>query len=119
MFRSLAFNLFFYSLTIVTGLVGIVLVLIPTPVLLRGLLHGWARAVVWGMRWIGGMKVEIRGRKNIPAHGPALLANKHHSESDGIFLAANIRGIAFVAMEQLFRLPLIGTILHRLQMIRV
>jgi len=38
MIRSLAFNLFFYSLTIVTGLIGIVLVPIPTPVLLRGLL---------------------------------------------------------------------------------
>jgi len=119
MFRSLAFNLFFYSLTIVTGLVGIVLVPIPTPVLLRGLLHGWARVVVWGMRWIGGMKVEIRGRENLPTKGPALLANKHHSESDGIFLAAEIRGIAFVAMQELFRYPLIGAILYRLQMIRV
>jgi len=119
MIRSLAFNLFFYSLTIVTGLVGIVLVPIPTPVLLRGLLHGWARVVVWGMRWIAGMKVEIRGRENLPTKGPALLANKHHSESDGIILAANIPGIAFVAMQELFRLPVIGTILYRLQMIRV
>jgi 1-acyl-sn-glycerol-3-phosphate acyltransferase len=119
MIRSFAFNLFFYSLTVVTGLVGIVLVPIPTPVVLRGLLHWWARIVVWAMRWIGGMQVEIRGPANLPIEGPALLANKHHSESDGIFLAANIRGIAFVAMQELFRLPVIGTILYRLQMIRV
>lgn len=119
MIRSLAFNLFFYVFTLLVALVGIVLVPIPTPVVLRGLLHWWARAVVWGMRWIGGMKVEIRGRTNIPARGPALLANKHHSESDGIFLAAEIPGIAFVAMQELFRYPLIGAILYRLQMIRV
>jgi 1-acyl-sn-glycerol-3-phosphate acyltransferase len=119
MVRSFAFNVYFYLLTFLAAVVGIVLAPIPTPVLLRGLLHRWARAVVWGAGWIGGMKVEIRGRENLAARGPALLANKHHSESDGIFLAANIHGIAFVAMEELFRLPLIGTILYRLQMIRV
>jgi 1-acyl-sn-glycerol-3-phosphate acyltransferase len=119
MIRSLTFNLFFYVFTLLTALVGIILVPIPTPVLLRGLLHHWARAVVWGARWIGGMKVEIRGLDNLPAAGPALLANKHQSESDGIFLAANIPGITFVAMQELFRYPLIGAILYRLQMIRV
>src|SRR5258708_31660629 len=119
MIRSLAFNCFFYAFTLLTALAGVVLVPIPTPVLLRGLLHHWARAVVWGARWIGGMKVEIRGRENLPATGPTLLANKHQSESDGIFLAANIPGIAFVAIRELFRYPVIGTILYRLQMIRV
>lgn len=119
MLRSLAFNIFFYAFTLLTSLVGIVLVPIPTPVVLRGLLHWWARAVVWGMRWIGGMKVEIRGLANLPARGPALLANKHHAESDGIVLAAVIPDITFVAMQELFRLPVIGAILYRLQMIRV
>jgi len=85
MIRSLAFNLFFYGFTLLTAVVGIILVPIPTPVLLRGLLRYWARVVVWAMRWIAGMKVEIRGRANIPARGPALLAGKHHSECDGIF----------------------------------
>ena len=54
-----------------------------------------------------------------PPRGPVLLANKHHSECDGILLAARIPGIAFVAMQELFRYPLIGAILYRLQMIRV
>src|SRR5438045_1707079 len=119
MIRSLAFNLYFYTLTVLAALLGIVLVPIPTPVLLRGLLHRYARAVMWGMRWIGGMKVELRGREYLPKRGPALLACKHHSEVDGILLAAEIPGIAFVAMQELFRLPLIGAILYRLQMIRV
>lgn len=119
MIRSIAFNLYFYLGTLLVAVTGILLVPIPTPVLLRGLLFHWARAVVWGMRWIGGMKIEFRGLEHLPASGPALLANKHHSESDGILLAARIRGIAFVAMQELFRYPLIGAILYRLQMIRV
>jgi 1-acyl-sn-glycerol-3-phosphate acyltransferase len=116
MIRSLAFNLFFYGFTLLAAVVGVILVPIPTPVILRGLLHSWARTIVWSARWIGGMRVEIRGRENLPAAGPVLLANKHQSESDGIFLAANI---AFVAMQELFRYPVIGAILYRLQMIRV
>src|SRR5258708_39624329 len=111
MIRSLAFNLFFYGFTLLAAIIGVILVPIPTPVLLRGLLHSWARAIVWGARWIGGMKVEIRGRDHFPAAGPALLANKHQSESDGIFLAANIPGIAFGAMRELFRYPVIGRVL--------
>jgi len=119
MIRSTSFNLYFYALTFLVALVGIVLVPIPTPVLLRGLLHRWAQAVVWGMRWIGGMKVEVRGREFLPKKGPVLLANKHHAEVDGVLLAALIPGIAFVAMQELFKLPVIGAILYRLQMIRV
>jgi 1-acyl-sn-glycerol-3-phosphate acyltransferase len=117
MIRSWAFNLYFHALTAVAAVLGILLVPLPTPVLLRGLLHRYARAVRWGMGRIGGMVVEVRGQP--PAQGPALLACKHHSEVDGFLLAARFPDIAFVAMEELFRLPLIGTILHRLQMIRV
>ena len=119
MIRSTTFNLYFYTLTVLTALLGIVLVPIPTPLLLRALLHRYARAVVWGMRWIGGMKIEVRGREYLPKRGPALLAGKHQAEVDGILLAAEIPGIAFVAMQELFRLPVIGAILYRLQMIRV
>ena len=117
--RSLAFNVFFYGLTLIYAVVGILLVPIPSPRPLRGLLHNWARVVHWGMRAIGGMEVEIRGREHLPAKGPVLMAMKHQSESDGITLAAVIPGIAFVAMQELFRYPLIGAILYRLQMIRV
>ena len=119
MIRSFAFNLYFYTLTVLAALLGIVLVPIPGPALLRGLLHRYAQAVVWGMRWIGGMKVEVRGREYLPRPGPALLACKHQGEVDGILLAAEIPGIAFVAMQELFRMPVIGAILYRLQMIRV
>ena len=119
MVRSTAFNLYFYTLTVLAALLGIALVPVPGPRLLRGLLHRYARAAVWGVRWIGDMKIEVRGRQYLPEHGPALLDAKHHAEVDGIVLAAEIPGIAFVAMQELFRLPVIGTVLYRLQMIRV
>ncbi|MBM3643427.1 MAG: 1-acyl-sn-glycerol-3-phosphate acyltransferase [Alphaproteobacteria bacterium] len=117
--RSLAFNVFFYGGTLVFAVAGILLLPIPSPGPLRGILRGWARTMVWAMRWIGGMAEEVRDFDRLPARGPALIAMKHQSESDGISLAALIPGIAFVAMQELFRYPLVGAILYRLQMIRV
>ena len=119
MIRSTAFNLYAYTLTLLAALAGIVLAPIPSPRPLRALLHGYARAIRWGMRWIGGMTVEVRGRQHLPKEGPALLSCKHHAEVDGILLAAEIHGIALVAMQELFKLPIVGTILYRLEMIRV
>jgi 1-acyl-sn-glycerol-3-phosphate acyltransferase len=119
MIRSTAFNLYAYTLTLLAALVGIVLAPIPSPRPLRALLQGYARAIRWGMRWIGGMTVEVRGRQYLPKEGPALLSCKHHAEVDGILLAADIPGIALVAMHELFKLPIVGTILYRLEMIRV
>ena len=117
--RSLAFNLYFYLWTALAAVTGVILLPIPSPRPLRWLLHAWGRGVVWGMRTIGSMRVEIRGREHLPARGPWLIANKHQSEADGIVLAAEIPGIAFVAMQELFSYPLIGWILYRLEMIRV
>ena len=82
MIRSFAFNLYFYALTLLAALIGIVLVPIPTPVLLRGLLHS-----LGARRRLGhalDRRHEGRGprpREYLPTQGPALLANKHHSES--------------------------------------
>ena len=85
MIRSLAFNAFFYLGTLIAAVIGIVLVPIPTPVLLRALLHHWARAIVWGMRWIGGMKVETRGLENLPMTGPVLLAASTTANATAFF----------------------------------
>ncbi len=105
MIRSLAFNLYFYVGTLIAAILGILMVPIPTPVLLRGLLHHWARAVVWGMRWIGGMKVEVRGRAEPAEAGPGAAGQQApQPKVDGILLAALIPGIAFVAMQELFRI---------------
>ena len=117
--RSLCFNVFFYLWTAVVALFGVLLLPIPSAGPLRALLQNYGRGVLWGMRVIGGMHVTLRNFDNLPRHGPCLMANKHHSECDGIVLAAYIPGIAFVAMQELFSYPLIGWILYRLEMIRV
>jgi 1-acyl-sn-glycerol-3-phosphate acyltransferase len=117
--RSLAFNLFFYGFTVVFALFLILLTVIPGRRVMAWGLHFWGRVVVWAMRVIGGMRTEIRGRANIPRSGPSLIASKHQSEADGMVMAAAVPDIAFVAMRELWAYPLVGTILRKLEMIRV
>lgn len=117
--RSLAFNLFFYGFTLVFALFLIPLTAIPGRKVMAWGLRFWGRTVVWAMRAIGGMQVEVRGRERIPARGPSLIASKHQSEADGMVMAAEVPDVAFVAMRELWAYPLVGTILRKLEMIRV
>ncbi|MGE0154080.1 MAG: lysophospholipid acyltransferase family protein [Reyranellaceae bacterium] len=117
--RSLAFNLFFYGFTVLFALFLVPLSLLPGRRVLAGGLRFWGRTVVWAMGAVGGMRVEIRGRENIPRHGPSLIASKHQSEADGMVMAAEVPDVAFVAMRELWAYPLVGTILRKLEMIRV
>lgn len=117
--RAIAFNAYYWSLTIGAALACTVLLILPLRDPLRFIMMSWARAVIWGMRVVGGMRIDVRGREHLPSKGPALIASKHQSECDGILLAALVNDIAFVAMKELFSWPLIGPILYRLQMVRV
>ncbi len=117
--RSLAFNLVFYGFTVVFALCLIPLTVIPGRKVMGWGLRTWGRAVMWMMRMIGGMQVEVRGRENISARGPSLIASKHQSEADGMVMAAVVPDIAFVAMRELWAYPLVGTILRKLEMIKV
>src|SRR5690348_8583724 len=111
--RAIAFNAYYWSLTILAALLCTVLLILPLRDPLRFIMLHWARMVVWGMRVFGGMTIDVRGREHLPAKGPALIASKHQSECDGILMAALVKDIAFVAMKELFSWPLIGPILYR------
>ena len=117
--RSLAFNAFFYGYTVLFALFLIPLTVVPGRSVMAWGLRSWGRVVVWMMRRIGGMEIEVRGREFVPASGPSLIASKHQSEADGMVMAAEVPDIAFVAMRELWAYPLVGTILRKLEMIRV
>jgi len=47
------------------------------------IVHGWARTVVFGARFLVGIKVEFRGLEHAPMNG-AIIAAKHQSMLDTI-----------------------------------
>lgn len=60
-------------------------------------------------------RLEVRGREHVPAAGPVLLVSNHVSVLDPpIVGGAAPRELYFLAKEELFRVPLLGSLIHAL-----
>ena len=58
--------------------------------------------------------LKISGEKNIPSEGAFLLCSNHRSWLDPVLLAASCsRQLSFMAKEELFKNPVIGTLLKK------
>ncbi|MCW5773627.1 MAG: 1-acyl-sn-glycerol-3-phosphate acyltransferase [Rhodospirillaceae bacterium] len=117
--RSRLFNAVFLGFTFLFVLSAYPLLLLPSRRPLARAIQRWARGVLWLMRRIAGIRVAIAGRENLPKTGPYILASKHQSEADGIILLAHLDDVAFVAMKEVGRYPLVGPLLRKLDMVLV
>ena len=117
--RSFLFNLVFYGFTALVAIACLPLTYVKSPKPLESVLHWWAKGIVWSLEHIAHIKLEVRGRENIPKEGPSLIASKHQSFSDGVLVLSLLPNIATVAMKDLLDYPAIGRILTKLDMIMV
>ncbi|WP_420413011.1 lysophospholipid acyltransferase family protein [Roseibium sp.] len=104
--RSTVFQILFYSVTLVQ-------MLLYLPVLLLPRKYGWwipniwAKSLVLLMRYIVGLKVEFRGRENLPSCG-YIAAMKHQSAWETVGLIQLFPRPAFILKRELNWLPLFG-----------
>ncbi len=80
--RSILYGLWYYGLTALLSLAYIPLLVLPRSAIRAGI-RVWAKLLIWGMRVIGGVRLEVRGLENLPP-GAALIAAKHQSMFDVI-----------------------------------
>jgi 1-acyl-sn-glycerol-3-phosphate acyltransferase len=78
----------------------------------------WARATVWGVRVICGIRLEVRGREHIP-QGAALVAAKHQSMLDTVTPFLFMPAPSVVLKRELLKLPIFGWFSRRAGMIVV
>lgn len=58
---------------------------------------------------------KVQGAENLPTHGPVILAINHVSIWDPIVAACSVpRHVSFMAKEELFSIPVLGTIFSKL-----
>ena len=115
--RSLVFTAWLYgSMAVVATL--------ASPLLLFArrrawaLVRLWVHGVLWGLRVICGVRVEVRGREHLP-DGPALIAAKHQSMLDTIAPLAWLSDPAYVMKRELMRLPFFGWWAGKLDMLPI
>lgn len=115
--RSLLFNLLFYVSTALFVTVGSPLLLGPRSWAMAGL-RTHARFELLLLKYLVGMKLEVRGAEKLPK-GACLIAAKHQSAWETFGLIPIFRDPALLMKRELFWIPFHGWFSHKFQMIPV
>jgi 1-acyl-sn-glycerol-3-phosphate acyltransferase len=108
------------------GLLVWLIVLIPAGIALCFVPQKWTfwgsriycKILVWLYQWILGISFRTTGLDDLPS-GPCIIACKHQSYWETIALMTIIENPAFVLKAELMRIPLLGSVLRKLDMIPV
>ena len=115
--RSLLFTVWLY-LSMPLFAVGLSPALLMPHRQAMGVIKLWARFVLFGLRWIAGVRVEFRGLEHRPT-GPALVAPKHQGMLDVVAPFAILDDPCFVLKKELMPLPFFGWFAWKTRMIPV
>jgi 1-acyl-sn-glycerol-3-phosphate acyltransferase len=105
--RSILYGVWYYGVTAGLAIAYIPLLALPRQILREGI-KLWARLLIWGMRVIGGVRLEVRGLEHMPQGGAVLLAAKHQSMFDVVPAFAYMPDALFVMKRELMRIPVFG-----------
>lgn len=112
--RSIIFVIYLYGAMAVIGVVLWPFVLMDDRYVWVAL-RSWGRAILWGLRWIVGARVEFEGLEHAPKGG-ALVAAKHQSMLDTVMPALFLDKPVFVYKAELGNTPVMGAYLKRNQL---
>lgn len=115
--RSLLFTGWLY-LSMSIYAVGLSPALLTNHALAMGVIRLWAAFVLFGLRWICGVRVEVRGLEHRP-RGAALIAAKHQGMLDVIAPFTFLDDPCFVMKKELRPLPFFGWFAWKTKMIAV
>jgi len=115
--RSLLFNILFFGITIVMVLVAIPTLFMSREAAMRTA-NLWSWLVIQALRYVVGVKIDIRGWENIPPGG-VVIAAKHQSAFDTIVWLGLLKQPAYVMKKELLSIPLYGHYARRAGMIPV
>jgi 1-acyl-sn-glycerol-3-phosphate acyltransferase len=111
--RSFQFAIAYWFLSVSYSLMALILTLFPGRKPVKWIIQRYTRRMVQAMRIFAGIKLEVRGRENVPDQ-PVIFACKHHSWGDGFCIYSQFDDLAFVTGDHLEKFPLMGTLLSKL-----
>jgi 1-acyl-sn-glycerol-3-phosphate acyltransferase len=113
MLRSTLFNIYFLLITLLLWVIGIPLLFLSSYYSVIGC-RMWGYGVVYGAKYIAGIKFEIKG--TIPTT-PCIIASKHQSAWETAFFWLVFKHNCFVLKKELMYIPFLGLYLWRAKQI--
>lgn len=121
MIRALLFNVAFYGVTTILGVLYLPLLLIPGKAGQRAMMaagRAWSALILWLLKIIVGLDFEVRGREHLP-DGPCLIAAKHQSAWDTLMLPVLLGDPVVILKRELFWIPFYGWYAKRAGMVAI
>jgi 1-acyl-sn-glycerol-3-phosphate acyltransferase len=116
--RSAAFNVLLWTWT----LLALLAILIVGPFLdgagTRSFARGWERGILFLLRWVVGIRHEVRGLHHLPAE-PAIIASKHQSAWETLTFHTIVHELSVGLKYELTRIPIFGRYLLKSGCIRI
>ncbi|GAB4343074.1 MAG: lysophospholipid acyltransferase family protein [Candidatus Abyssubacteria bacterium] len=108
--RALLYVGLIFLYTLVLGIPCLALVLVrPRSNVAYWFIRTWASLLLWTC----GVRLQVRGRENLPPDGPFILMSTHNSHFDIPVLVKEVpRQFRIVAKKSLFRIPVFGWIMR-------
>lgn len=113
MIRGILFTGTYYLLSAIYVFVSLPFLMIPGRGATTSIIRSYTRAMNLALRWVAGIKKDVRGREHLP-DGPFIVAAKHQSWGDGYMIYPEVKNLAFVTGDHLEKFPLVGGILKKL-----
>ncbi len=117
-FRSLLFNLFYYSITAVLCFAYLPFLLLPRKAFVR-MVRFWLTLVYIGEKYILGLDYELRGTEHIPKDKAFLVAAKHQSAYETQKLHLIFDDPAIILKKELLSIPMWGWYARKARMIAI
>jgi 1-acyl-sn-glycerol-3-phosphate acyltransferase len=111
--RAILFSCYYWAATVFYALSAVVLSILPGRRPMAGAIKMYTHRMMWGMRAIAGIEVEVKGLERLPK-GAFIIAAKHHSWGDGFVLYSSVPNLTFVTGDHMEKFPLVGGILRKL-----
>jgi len=115
--RSFLFNLCYLVWSAFMHIVSLPLLLAPAS-WVWGAAHLWVDGTLFLLRVFCGLHHRELGLENFP-HGPAIIAAKHQSAWETLFLSRRLYHPAFILKRELLMIPLFGWFIRKVGMIAV
>ncbi|MCA3564069.1 MAG: 1-acyl-sn-glycerol-3-phosphate acyltransferase [Methylocystis sp.] len=110
--RSLIFNIVFVINNILWFIFALPLLMLPRKMVFLKVLHPWCWTNLKLHSWICNVRMEFRGRENIPTGG-FMVASKHQSAWETLALAMSFPEPRYILKQELMWVPLFGFYLMR------